>query len=386
VGAWIELILSQRYSSHYFSVSSVPTGLMIAVLAGRSYRALVAARGRIRGSVAWPLVAVVLAIYLSGPQPFVDAMRNLSQFTSVHAHQTSIDSGQSGQIRSVRAVLDLVSKDGDPLLVWTNDPWPYIDYHRVSATRFIWASFLTGQIYLGRKSSAYVLPHSWDWFRSDLAQSQPRAYVHSGGGPVLAGSPFQSYVSTNFTLAYPDPKTPVSLRSDVAAQVLDPLTPTLWAALGTPASTSGWSVEGNNASFDDKGNRDNDRLAVAADSCFSLSGTVDSDGPPGGITFHFDDNAGKFEPVKITFDGPNVRSSSNNVEFAHLPSATTTTGPVEFSLVVGRRSAALVVGGEVRAALRLPSSVHVSVTAARSHLVLDDLRLGSAPTGSGCTG
>jgi hypothetical protein len=30
--------------------------------------------------------------------------------------------------------------------------------------------------------------------------------------------------------------------------------------------------------------------------------------------------------------------------------------------------------------------VHVSVTAARSHLVLDDLRLGSAPTGSGCTG
>jgi hypothetical protein len=88
--------------------------------------------------------------------------------------------------------------------------------------------------------------------------------------------------------------------------------------------------------------------------------------------------------VKIDFDGPTVSSSSDNVEFAHLPSGTSSTGPVAFTLVVGRRSAALVVGGQVRAALRLPSSVDVSVTAARSHLQLNDLQLGSAPTGSGC--
>jgi hypothetical protein len=385
VGSWIELILSQRYSSQYFSVSSVPTGLMIAALAGRVYRSIVAERGPIRGSFAWPLVALVMSIYLSGAQPFVSAMHDLSEFTSVQAHAVAIDSGQSGKVRSVRAVLDLVSKNGDPLLAWTNDPWPYMGYHRVSATRFIWESFLTGQIYLGRQSPDYVLPHSWDWFRSDLAQSKPLAFVHSGGGDIPPGSPFDTYVSKGFTIAYPDPDTPVSLRRDVAAQVLSPSTPRAWSAVGAASSPSGWNVSGNNVSYADVGNRDNDRLPIASDSCFSLHGTVDSDGPAGGFTFHFDDIAGKFEPVKISFVGDHVSSSSNNVEFAQLPSATSNAGPVDFTLVVGRRSAALVVGGQVRAALRLPLSARVTVTSERSHLQLHNLRVGAAPTGSGCT-
>lgn len=386
VGSWVELILSQRYSSQYFSVSSVPTGLMIAALAGRIYRSIVAERGPIRGSFAWPLVALVLSIYLSGPQPFVAAMHDLSEFTSVHEHAVKFDQGQSGQVRSVRAVLDLVSKNGDPLLVWTNDPRQYMDYHRVSATRFIWESFLTGQVYLGRQSTAYVLPHSWDWFRSDLAQSKPVAFVHRGGGDIPPGSPFDTYVSSNFTIAYPDKTTPVFLRGGVAPQVLNPSTPRSWSAVGATSATSGWRVRGNDVSFTDAANRQNDRLPIATDSCFSLRGTVDSDGPPGGITFHFDDTTGKFEPVKLDFDGDHVSSSSDNVEFARLPSATSSDGPVKFTLVVGRRSAAMVVGGQVRAALRLPSSARVTVTSERGKLQLRNLRLGAAPDGSGCTG
>ena len=102
-GSWIELVLSQRYSSQYFVVSSVPTALMIAALAGRLYRALVAARGRVRGTYAWPLLALVMAIYWSGPQPFVSAMHDLSAFTSVHQHAVQVDESQAGDIRSVRA-------------------------------------------------------------------------------------------------------------------------------------------------------------------------------------------------------------------------------------------------------------------------------------------
>jgi hypothetical protein len=386
VGAWIELVLSQRYSSQYFSVTSLPTALMIAAVAGRVYRMIVAERGPIRGSFAWPLVALVLSIFLFGTPPFVSAVHDLSSFTSVHAHATKIEQGQAGQERSVRAVLDLVSKDGDPLLVWTNDPWPYMNYHRVSATRFIWESFLTGQIYFGRTSPDYVLPHFWDWFRTDLKQSNPVAFVHSGGGDIPPGSPFAAAVAGGFSLTYPDPNTPVSLRNDVVGEVLSPATPQAWAAVGTPATPSGWQVSGNNVAFTDAGNRDQDRLPIANDSCFSLTGTVDSDGPPGGIRFHFDDNAGKFEPVKLDFNGDHVSSSSDNVEFAHLPSDTTADGPVQFTLVVGRRSAALVVGGQVRAALRLPGSARVSLTSERSHLKVQDLRLGAAPQGSGCTG
>ena len=361
VGGWIELVLSQRYSSQYFSVTSLPTGLMIAALTGRVYRSIVAERGPIRGSFAWPLVALVMAIYLSGSQSFVSAVHDLSSFTSVRAHATSVESGRSGEERTVRGVLDLVSKSGDPLLVWTNDPWPYMDYHRVSATRFIWESFLTGQVYLGRQSPNYVLPHSWDWFRSDLQQSKPVAFVHSGGGDIPTDSPFATYVKSDFTLAYPNDKTPVYLRNDVAPQVLNPATPRRWSKIDDPRAGSGWHVRGDHATFTDAGDRDNDRLPIATDSCFSLSGTVDSDGPPGGITFHFDDNRGNFEPVKINFDGATVTSSSDNVQFLSQPSAATGSGPVRFGLVVGRRSAAMVVGGQVRAALLLPASAHVSV-------------------------
>jgi hypothetical protein len=386
VGGWIELILSQRYTTQYFVVTSLPTALMVAALAGRAYRSIVAARGPFRATYAWPLVALVVAIYLSGTQPFVSDMHDLSQFTSVHKHAQEIDQGQSGTERSVRAVLDLVSKDGDPLLVWTNDPWPYMSYHRVSATRFIWESFLTGQVYLGRQSLAYVLPHSWDWFRSDLEQSKPLGFVHVGGGTIPPGSPFDTYVRDNFTVAYPDPNTPVSLRNDVVNQILNPITTDVWAVPSGSSPSGGWRVDGNDVTFTDAGNRDNDRLAISNDSCFSLTGTVDSDGPPGGIRFHFDDNSAKSEPVKLDFDGDTVSSSSDTVEFAHLPSGTTATGPVPFTLVVGRRSAALVVGGQVRAAVRLPASTHVSVTSERSHLQLRDLRVGPAPEGSGCTG
>src|SRR4029079_815729 len=43
-GAWIDLVLAQRYSSHYFSVTSTPTALMAAALAGRVYQAIAGQR------------------------------------------------------------------------------------------------------------------------------------------------------------------------------------------------------------------------------------------------------------------------------------------------------------------------------------------------------
>jgi hypothetical protein len=236
-GAWIELILSQRYSSHYFAVSTVPTALMIAALAGRAYTAVTANRGAIYGSFAWPLIAVILALYLFGPKHFVDSMQDLSDFTSVHEHAVQVANNQSGDTRSVRATLDLVSKDWDPLLVWTNDPWPYLDYHRVSATRFIWKSFLTGEIYLGRTSPAYVLPHSWQWFHDDLKETNPAAYLKSNGGDIPKDSDFQKVIDQDFKVVYPDGSIPVSYRNDVANALLHPNLTTPWTSPATPVGS-----------------------------------------------------------------------------------------------------------------------------------------------------
>ena len=254
----------------------------------------------------------MLAIYLSGPKLFVQDMQDFSSFTSVHAHAVQIDKAQGGNTRSTRAVLDLVSKEWDPVLMWTNDPWPYLDYHRISATRFIWKSFLTGEIYLGGSGPQYVLPHSNQWFHEDLAQSKPAAYLKSNGGTIPGGSTFAQEIGDNFTTVYPDGDTAVRYRNDIATQMLAPPTNDAWTApvpIPTDGS-SGWTATSNGVQFRDQGGRDNDRLTLSNDSCVAISGNVTSDGPPGGLVFWFDDNAHKAEQTNIDFAGDHVSSGA----------------------------------------------------------------------------
>jgi hypothetical protein len=333
------------------------------------------------------MLALVLAIYLTGPKQFVQSMHDLSSFTSVHAHAVEMDKRQGGDTRSARAVLDLVSPEWDPLLVWTNDPWPYLDYHRVSATRFIWKSFLTGEIYLGRTSNSYVLPKTSEWFRKDLEQSKPVAFLHSNGGAITAPE-FAQYVDANFTRVYPDSPIPIEYRNDVAAEILTPDVPSVWTQPAGSELGSGWQVAGDTAKFKDAGDRDQPGawLPVATDSCFAFQGKVASDGPPGGIVFHFGDNAHKSEGFNLNFDQDHVSAGSEATEFRRLPTQLRTGGqtPTEFTLIVNRRAAALVVNGQIRGAVRLPKSVSVTIESQRGILNLTNLRQGPAPAVTGC--
>ncbi len=187
---------------------------------------------------------------------------------------------------------------------------------------------------------------------------------------------------------YPDSPIPVEYRNDVAAQVLTPDVPDAWTPPAAPDSRFGWTVAGGDAEFRDRGGR-NERTAwlpIAGDSCFTFQGKVDSDGPPGGIVFRFEDNAHKSEQMNLDFDGDHVSSASSTTEFHRLPSAVTTSGrtPEEFTLLVNRRAAALVVHGQIRAAVQLPKSVTVSLESQRGILNLTDLHKGPAPAVTGC--
>ncbi len=383
--AWIELIISQRYSPQYYMVIAVPMALIAAALAGRVWRAIVTARGKVGGTYTYPLIALVLSIYLMGPATFVQSMRDLSNFTSVHDHAVAVASQEAGDQRTGRAVLDLVSKDWDPVLMWTNDPWPYLNYKRVSATRFIWESFLTGQIYLGRTSDAYVLPHSWQWFADDLKQSHPVAYMKSNGGDIPPNSPFAGYLAANMTQVYPDAM-PISFRNDVAQQILTPNTPNVWSAPQAVGNGSGWTPSEGGAVFRDTGNRESDFLNATAQSCSVVSGDITSDGPPGGVVFWLYDNTGKAQPVNLDFDGDHVSAANANVEYHRVPSGLTNAGtvPAHFSLIVGKRAAALVVNGQIRAAVDIPNNVSVRMTSQRSNLKLTNMKTGPAPAITGC--
>ena len=203
-------------------------------------------------SVVLPLVVAILAVFMSSQKNFDNDVRAAWHFRGPNANATLVADNRGGPERTALAVLDLVSHDGDPLLVWTNDPFPYLNLNRVSATRFFYKRFLLGEIYLGRTSTAYVLPDTWKWFAEDLRQSRIRSRTCSSNEPNLpSGNPFADYVKRNFDLVFPDKDLPVSLRNDVARQVLRAAGDRRIGRAGRPTvSPTGWTVDGNDARYE----------------------------------------------------------------------------------------------------------------------------------------
>ena len=388
VAAWIELVFSQRFSAEYFAVTSVPTAFMAAALAGHLWRGLLAKRVPSRALVVLPLVVAIVAVLLSSQKNFDNDVREAWRFRGVNLNAQHFADNRSGPERSALAVLDLVSHDSDPLLVWTNDPWPYLNLRRVPATRFFYKRFLLGEIYLGRTSKAYVLPQTWRWFAQDLRRTHPVAYMLAGEPKLETGNPFADYVARNFDLVFPDKDLPVSLRHDVARQVLAASATRAWKGRAPDVTHSGWNVDGIDERYTQgPASSADDQLTLSTRSCFRLDGVIRADdaGTLGHVAFHFYDNAGKNERLSLSFDGEDGVSSSDFVDYLHTPAGVRLgTGRVPFSLVVGRRSAALVIAHKVRAAVLLPKSVTVTAEAKTPALELTGLRVGTAPSGSGC--
>lgn len=393
VAGWLEQILNQRYSAHYFVINAIPTALMIAVLLGNAGRAAMANPRLARTSIAWPLVAVVGAVYLFGGKGFMDAIKRTSRFTSTRVTAQDSADGQGGSTRSVRGVLDLVSRDNDAVLMWTNEASRYLDVHRVAAGRFIWKSFLMGEIYLGASGPQYVLPHTWQWFREDIRQSKPVAFVRTGESPAN-GTPFADLISSRFRAAFQGQQS-VYLRDDVAAHVLDASASTPWTTPEGRRAGSGWTAAEGSAGY--RGGvegRQSDSLSLAKRTCFRLDGRVTAQGGSPAVDFRFEPTSTrritdlKVEPLHLRIAGDKAASASDATEYESAASGRDTSGRGydEFSLVVGRRAAALVVNGQIRAALRLPSAMKVSMTSGADSLDLSDLRVGPPPAGSGCGG
>ena len=392
-GAWLEMILNQRYSSHQFAVTSAPTALMGAALAGHAYRVVFVGRERPRLAYAWPLVATVLAIWLSGPTFLVDAVERTSHFTTVDAHAAEFEANRGGATKSVQAVLDLVSENGDPLLASTNQPWPYLDYRRFSATRFIWVSFLAGEVYLGETSDKYILPDTDEWFADDLEDLPSSAYLEVER-PAPQGTVLESYVADNYTRVFENSAGKVSYLNSIADSVLDPDVDERWTPIVEQPDQTSWTVGPGMAEWKDDGtDRVDDSLQLTTDSCFALSGSLEA--PAGdtiGVSFRIRDNAAtESEVAVLAIDGEVTRSSTDTIgddagaaTIEELPSSLDTSGPIDFSIVVGKRAAVLVIDGQIRSAVSVSESTSLSVGSERGVLTLADLALGPPPEGSGC--
>ncbi len=226
LAAWIELALSQRYSSHYFSILAVPTILMIAVLVGSATRRM--RLDQVRASMStemWvlPLAVAILTIQVGGTSSFREGLREASEFQGVSDFDARREQLIDGRTHMVRAALDLVSEPDDPLLMWTSYPWPYLNLHRVPATRYIWKNFLLGEIYLARSGPQYVLPGTWETFAADVERTDPTAFVRGGRQP--GGAPARRSTNSSTRGSRPcSPTRPLTLafRNDLAAWLQSP--------------------------------------------------------------------------------------------------------------------------------------------------------------------
>jgi hypothetical protein len=116
-----------------------------------------------------------------------------------------------------------------------------------------------------------------------------------------------------------------------------------------------------------------------------IEGVLDRlpDGSAGRIVFRFEATPDQSGPLRrgrtrLALEGPDAVAGDDGAGFLRLPStAPDLPGGTPFRLVVGRRSAALVVNGAIRAAVALPDRLaEVTVEPRADSVGLRDLRSG----------
>jgi len=316
-GGWFQLMTGQRYSTHYFAVIAAPTAMIAAALAGHAYAAVANVPRVTRTAVAWPLLAVLLSCYLSAgtTERFESAASITSGFTSAKRGADLARENQPGPNRSVQAVLDLVSRDQDPLLLYDDNQFLYDDYRRIPATRFQQRYFLIGSIYLGHTSPKYILHDTWKWFDEDLRQSNP-ARSSKPATSTRSRSP-----TTSRTISRRRSKVrsaPSSCATTSRSRVARTDRPRMDAARRV-RRRPGWTVGSGSADYAQSAAAPaDDRLVIATQNCQRVEGRLDGQH----VVFHFEDWTAKQPELKIAVDGTTVTTEDANgtvLETTSLP-------------------------------------------------------------------
>ena len=361
IGAWIELVLSQRYSSHYFSVLAVPTIMVIAlVVAAVTPLCQRLVRGRPAFALL-PLLVAYVTIDVGGRSGFDLGIETVADVRSTADFAARREVGIDGRSRMLRATLDLVSEDGDPLLMWTSYPWPYLTLQRTSATRYIWKTFLMGEIYLGERGPQYVLPDTWEQFGAELDATDPTAYYVEAVNPIEPSTPFRSEVDARFTDVYSDDGATLGFRNDLA----------VWLAGRADAGTV---VPG----LPEK------PYTVSPDGCVRLDGEL-AVGAAVPLTVEVIGASGRAASLVVLVGRDDVLVESRPTGLTGWSHRVPLDGTqVEVSLVAGARAVVLVVDGQVAGAVELRPGSPVVVSTGASALTASGASLSTPPAFTGC--
>jgi hypothetical protein len=335
LAGWFELVLSWRYSSHYFAVIALPTMFIAALLVGQALT-LIARVKPLRLTPLYPLVAVAVCFIYFHDNRVSEGYESIRHYNSPAAVTELRRLNNDANVRTVRALLDVVSANDDPLLMWTNSPTPYLDVRRVPASRMAWYTFFEGQIYLGNKGPQYVLPKTWEWFAADMAQTKPAAEWERKDTPHNPSLPFADYVAANMRPMYDGAIDTVFLRNDIA----DAMTAgSLGGALpDVPADAA-----------------TGDRIELGAGYCRAVELTLEGNPAEPMVTFHIGGTDFADRTVTLAAQGSSGTDQGEVTDTATIPPADGDRRTVR--VVFGDRSAVMVVDGVVAGAVELFAEV-----------------------------
>lgn len=365
LAGWLELVLSWRYSSHYFAVVAVPTMFMGALLVAHVLTLVARVRpGTLAFAPLFPVLAVVGCFVYFHDNRVDEGYDSIRHYNSPAEITALRRANSDANVRTVRALLDVVSSDDDPLLMWTNSPTPYLDVRRVPASRMAWYTFFIGDIYLGRKGPEYVLPQTWDWFAADMAQANPAAEWEANDTPHDPDLPFGRYVASAMRPMYEGSLDTVHLRTDVADDLV--------------TSDLGDELQVTDA-LDDA-----ERADLGAGYCRAVELTLRGDTSTDMATFHIGGTDFADRTLAVGAQGTSGKDDGEVTDTAALPE------PVEegvrhVRVVFGSRSAVLVVDGVVGGAVELFATVPtLAVVSDQDGLEIGDVRAGAVPWAANC--
>lgn len=361
IGGWVELILSQRYSTHYFVVIALPTMLLASLLIGHLFQWASQVRS-IPLQRAFPILAICASLIYFPNNSVKSGLEEFSNFQGIAKTSEQRRIGEAGDSRTLRAVLDVVSADNDALLSWTGWPWTYLNVQRVSASRMIWGSMFLGEIYLAGSGPEWVVPNTWEWFAKDMLQSNPAAYTERNDFPRREGIPFDNYVDQNMTLKFSGSQAKVWLRNDIATRLADFSVDsnTKVPSSNTMSLGNGWC---RSYTFTTDAPAENLKLKV---------NIIDEPDNPLAHVFDIQSDVVLTKDHDLTFDQSTIFRSSQ----LHA-----------VQVIVGNRSALLTIDGEIVGAHRLEANSlpEVNVETTDQNLKLSPVRSEEITWPSGCS-
>jgi hypothetical protein len=224
-------------------------------------------------------------------------------------------------------------------------------------------TFFQGNIYLGETGPEWVLPQTWRWFAEDMARTDPVAEWERKDTPHDPDLPFATYIDEHMSLRYDGAKDTVYLRNDVAAKLIDD---TGLDAIDVPAHPAGAQ-----------------RIELGEGHCRAVEMTIEGDTAGLMATFHLGGTPFADRTLGAHQVGVSGKEDGEEFDTATLPDATG--GKRHVRVIVGDRSAVLVIDGVIGGAVELTAaSPTLSLVIDQDGLTITDARAGSVTWPANC--